>query len=151
MISSYILGKILILIFMAVCAWEDYKNQSVDIRVFMIMAFIEFIYYMYMLAFNKEVRVKEILAGIGIGVAMYLTARLTKALGEGDGLFFIISGAAFGGSKNLMLFIISSIFIACAGLCIIAKNFINNKSSKKKKIAMLIFTLPAGILLLLVG
>ena len=34
MISSYILGKILILIFMAVCAWEDYKNQSVDIRVF---------------------------------------------------------------------------------------------------------------------
>ena len=28
MISSYILGKILILIFMAVCAWEDYKNQS---------------------------------------------------------------------------------------------------------------------------
>lgn len=149
MICNYTIGKIIIIIFMALCAFEDYKHKSVDLKIFIIMGFIEFIYYIYMLVLGINIMWNEILAGAAIGIAIYLTALFSKSIGEGDGLFFIISGAALGLNKNVSLFIISSILISCAGLCIAVKNFINNKNSAKKEIALLVFTFPAGLLILI--
>ncbi len=149
MICNYTIGKIIIIIFMALCAFEDYKHKSVDLKIFIIMGFIEFIYYIYMLVLGINIMWNEILAGAAIGIAIYLIALFSKSIGEGDGLFFIISGAALGLNKNVSLFIISSILISCAGLYIAVKNFINNKNSAKKEIALLVFTFPAGLLILI--
>lgn len=141
-------GKVLILTFAAICAYEDFKHRSIELRFFILMYFMELVWYMSMLAFGAEIAWSKIAAGICLGLFLLVLAKTSSALGEGDALYFIATGAAVGGRDNLKLFILSMIFIALASLCIVVKNFFEHRSSKKTTIAMLVFSLPAALLLL---
>lgn len=148
MINESAAGKILILAFASICAYEDFKHKSIDLRFFILMYCMELVWYMSMMAFGERIAWTEIAAGISIGLLLLLIARATDALGEGDAMYFVATGAALGGRDNLKLFLFSMIFIAMASLCIVVKNYFEHRSSKKSSIAMLVFSLPAAVLLL---
>lgn len=148
MINDFISGKILILVFIGICAYQDMKHKSIDMRICVLMCLAEFIWYMYMLASGGEVRWLDICAGISIGFLLLVLARKTDILGEGDAMYFIITGAAVGWHNNLKLFILTMLIISLACLALIVKNFFKNKSSRKSTIAMLLFSFPAGIFVL---
>lgn len=87
-------------------------------------------------------------AGCLIGAALFLISRITEgALGQGDGLFFLIAGIYLGFWKNLFLLVSTLFLCSIAGLIYMVLGRLNGKDYRKKTLPLLIFTVPAGILL----
>lgn len=87
-------------------------------------------------------------AGSLIGAALLLISRLTEgALGEGDGLFFLIAGIYLGFWKNLILLCSALVLCSFTGLLVMVWGQFHGKDYRKKQLPFLVFTLPAGIFL----
>ncbi len=90
----------------------------------------------------------ELLWGCLIGAALLGISRITEgALGEGDGLFFMVSGLYLGFWRNLFFFVASLFLCSMAGLVFLARGKYKGEGCRKKTLPFLLFAFPVGMLL----
>ena len=148
MIADYIAGKIILFIFVSICAYEDFKYKSIDVRVYVLMYICEFVFYMYLIILSRKLALMDIALGAFIGVALFVASRLGLNIGEGDAHFFIIMGLGLGFTANVKILLCTLILISVVDLYIITIDFINRVNSKNKVLPMLVFAFPvAGYIL----
>lgn len=83
-----------------------------------------------------------------LGGILLLIGRLSRgALGEGDGIFFIIAGIYLGFWKNLALLVSALILCSFSGLVLFLWGQMQGRDYRKKTLPLLVFTLPMGIYL----
>ncbi len=83
-----------------------------------------------------------------LGVVLLLISKCSRgALGEGDGIFFIITGIYLGFWKNLLLFFSSLMLCSFFGLALFLWGWFQGKDYRKKRLPFLMFTLPMGFYL----
>lgn len=91
-------------------------------------------------------------AGCMIGVILFLIGRITEgALGAGDGMFFLIAGLYLGFWRNLFLLGSTLFLCSIAGLIYLVWGRVQGRDYRKRTLPLLIFTLPAEMLLLCFG
>ena len=142
MIADYIVGRILLFIFVSICAYEDFKYKSIDVRVYVFMYICEFLFYMYLIALSKKLALMDIGLGALIGMLLFAASKLGLNIGEGDAHFFIITGIGLGFTANAKILLCTLILISIVALYIITVDFINRVNSKNKVLPMLVFALP---------
>ena len=141
MIADYFLGRLILFIFVLICAYEDFKHKSIDLRLYIGMYIFEAVFYLYLMALSKPVNYSEIGLGILPGAVLYIFAKAGVNIGEGDAHFFMLTGAAIGFMSNVELLLYTLILVSLAALCIICADFIQKKNSRYKTLPMLSFAL----------
>lgn len=151
-------------LYIMTAAWQDGKNRSVSgwLLLFFFTHFLTSQICRYMgladwtwqpaAVWFRGMELQQapwfLFAGCLIGAVLLFVSRVTEgAVGAGDGLFFLVSGVYLGFWRNLFLFGSALALCSLAGLCILVWGQMKGKDYRKKKLPFLIFTIPAGILL----
>lgn len=83
-----------------------------------------------------------------IGVVLLIISKCSGgALGEGDGIFFVITGIYLGFWRNMLLFFSALFFSSFFGLVFLLWGRMAGKDYRKKKLPFLVFTLPLSVYL----
>ena len=147
MITASAAGKLLTIAFLIVCAVLDYKYKKIDLRVFGMMLIAELIGYVLLMIMGEHVDYSSIIAGICVGVFIFIMSKLTGGkIGTGDAFYFALTGAAMGGLKNVCILLGGVLVCAVIGFVMNMK-----KSSMNRELALLTATLPFGVLAVLAG
>lgn len=144
MFGNFIFGKLLLIVFLIICAISDLKIKKVDFYVITGMYIIESAIYIYMFLFKIEIYYMEIIFGITIGLIMLFFSKISnESLGYGDGFVFIALGAGIGGENLIGILLFSVLSICLYGLISIFINRIRLKNTRTFKLPFLPFVLPA--------
>ena len=101
-----VVSKLLLLFFLFLIAWKDYKTKLIEMWQLLIMGIIGIV-----LCGNWEMMFQAI-GGIFIGVIILLVAWCSKeCVGFGDGYLFMVTGIFLGFNQNFVLFF-ASLFLA---------------------------------------
>lgn len=150
MIAEYILGKILVFIFILYYAYEDIKTKSIDIRICIFSYILGILGYIYFRFINYPVDFYSILLGLLPGIGIVILAKLTnQAIGEGDGYFFIGIGLFCGMEITMIIIVYTFLILTIFSLIYILKLSLSGRSVKGKSIALIPFVIPAGIYVLM--
>ena len=127
-----IILKIFILLFLFVAAFIDYRKKEIPL----ILPVIGFVPALAISLILKSPTLLELALGIAVGGIALLLAKFTKqAIGYGDGMILICTGAALGFIKNLIMLALALIIAACACALLM---FIKRKK-KKDEVAFIPF------------
>ena len=149
---DFLAGKIIFIIFIAICAFEDYKTKSIDLKIFIVMFASQTIWYIYAYIKNYSVNILSILIGMAIGIVIMLISKLLNGnIGIGDGYFFLATGMSIGGALNIYFLFLSLLLSAIYSLAILAVGFYKAKNMRGKSIAFIPFSVPAAIWIVLGG
>ncbi len=133
-----IILKIFMLLFLFVAALIDYRKKEIPVY----LPIVGFVPAITISIIIKSLTLLEIALGIAIGVVVLLLGKITKqAIGYGDGVVLICTGAALGFAKNLVLLVISLIIAACIGALLM---FLKRKK-KKDSVAFIPFLLSGYV------
>lgn len=97
---------------------------------------------------GMEVNGNVVFLGMGalLGAVIFLLSRCSRgALGEGDGIFFIVAGIYLGFWKNFILFFSALFLCSVFSLFFLLWGWIHGKDYRRKKLPFLVFTLPVGV------
>lgn len=101
-----IVSRLVLLFFLFVIAWKDYKIQLIEIRQLLIMGGVGIV-----LCGNWE-EVCQAIGGAFIGCIVLLLAWCSKeCVGFGDGYLFVVTGIFLGFMQNVAL-LFASLFLA---------------------------------------
>lgn len=129
MVADHMWGRAIVMTFALICAWQDIRYMSVSVSLLMAgaaavtAAAILFITGMRqdlspaMVAGDAAGTAVKILIGCLPGTVMVISSLITGQIGAGDGLYFIVVGAALG-IKRVMIVIVLASFVQvliCAG------------------------------------
>ena len=129
------------LVFLYLCAREDYRNRKLWIPRFLVFGSIGIVEFF----FQKPVGWCYMLAGVGIGLIILLFSHISRGMiGQGDGWLFCITGIYSSGNRNLALLMLSGWL--CAGYLLIG--ILQKKYRRKDKVAFAPFVLVAQVVLL---
>lgn len=151
-------------LYIVAAAWQDGRRKAVS-GWFLLFFFVHFIVSqvchrifredmdmqqasLWFRGMAADSSVSYLWAGCLIGAALFLISRITDgALGQGDGLFFLIAGIYLGFWKNLFLLVSALFFCSITGLVYMILGRLKGKDYRKRTLPLLVFTVPAGILL----
>lgn len=154
------------ILYVTACAWQDGRKRAVSGWLFLFF-FVHFamsqvcqgmlaadmqqfpasFWYRGML---RSTSVWQCIGGSLIGLALLVVNRITEGgIGEGDGIFFLITGIYLGFWKTFFLLAASLFLCSIVGLGYVACGRLTGKGNKKKKLPFLVFTFPVGIFLAL--
>jgi len=138
-------GRLIFLLFLSVCVFQDIREKSVDLRVFLLMTAAEILWYVRSAVTGAPTDSVSLLLGAGTGAMLYVLSSLSRgAVGTGDALFFLLAGGA-SGLHSVLLLLSASLFLAgLFSLVLLVAGFVRKKSMRKCRIPFLPFTaLPA--------
>ncbi len=151
MLAQYLYGKIILAIFMTLCAVLDLRHMKIDRRVFIAMLLLGLGGYIWMAAAGKEILWVRILIGVGVGVLIGILSLITKGnIGMGDALFFCLTGMVMG-CRTVLVFAGSILLCALISLIICAVGLIKGQGIKNKAIPFLPIVWPVGMIILFFG
>lgn len=90
----YIAVRIMLAVFMLICGYQDLRQRSVEVRVFVIMAIITVVYLTILLASGEQI--KRQMLGTVPGLLMFLLSKTIHLFGVGDCIYFSVVGAVLG-------------------------------------------------------
>lgn len=104
------ISKIFILLFLFVAAFIDYRKKEIPI----ILPIVGFIPALILSLITKTPVFLDMVLGCLIGSLSIILSKITKqAIGYGDGMILICTGAALGFLRNLTMVILALIIAAC--------------------------------------
>ena len=146
MLTDYIYGKILFAVFIIICAVMDYRKHEVEFRVFKAMLAAELLAYIIMAIAGESINYASVISGALTGLGIYVMRLITRGgIGEGDAVFFTLTGLAIGGTANLIILLLS--MMSCGALGVIINL---NARRRVKTLPLLPVVCPYAILLLIV-
>lgn len=132
------ISEIFMLLFLFVAAFIDYRKREIPI----FLPIVGFVPAITISLIAKTPTLLELALGIAVGAIALLLGKLTKqAIGYGDGLILICTGAALGFAKNLIMLAIALIIAAC--VCALLM-FVKRKK-KKDSVAFIPFLLSGYV------
>lgn len=132
------ISEIFMLFFLFVAAVIDYRKKEIPV----FLPIIGFVPALIFSLIAKAPSILDMLLGCGIGGIIIILAKLTKqAIGYGDGMILICTGATLGLIKNLIMLSISLIIAACTCALLM---FIKHKK-KKDNVAFIPFLLAGYV------
>ena len=150
MLIDTLAGKLLVGLFMLLCAALDFRENKIDIRVFLGMLFAEICGYFGMIFYGMRIDYTAIALGAGCGFVLWILSRITDgALGPGDAIFFGLTGLAMGGELNLLLIAGAIGVSAVFGLTLSVKAMLRGSTFRNRSFALLPLVLPVGLLILI--
>ena len=150
LVADYIAGKIFIGLFMAACAICDYKTKRVDIRILGVAACMEAFAYVWMIFEGVEIDFMCMGIGFAVGVFVLIVAGITKGqIGAGDAIFFMLTGIAMGGYRNILLLCAGMLMSVIYGLTFHIICFIKGRNTKGYEFALLPILAPLGLVILI--
>jgi len=148
MLADYLYGKIILAIFMTVCAALDLRRMKIDRLVFAVMFLVTVGGYVWMLVAHKDVLWVRISIGMAVGVFLGILSLITKSkIGMGDAIFFGLVGMVLG-CKTVLVFAGSILLCAFISLIICAVCLIKGETIKDKYIPFLPIVWPVGMAIL---
>ena len=146
MIADYAAGKVLLALFMAVCAVRDLRHKGVEQGLFLCMAFLEAGVYAAMAAGGRPVLWKAAAAGLLTGGGIWILSLLSRGgIGSGDAAFFALTGAAMGAPVNLLVFGLSMMACVLFGLAAVFLRMRKGRGVKGLRFPLLPVVLPFGL------
>ena len=143
MVADHMWGRAIVMTFALICAWQDIRYMSVSIGALATGAaavaaasaimFVTGLQKDPSAALTAEETVgtaASILIGCLPGTVMVIFSFITGQIGAGDGLYFIVVGAALG-IKRVMIMIVLASFVQvliCAGFLLMMTAKSNRKS-----------------------
>ncbi|SFL18532.1 leader peptidase (prepilin peptidase) / N-methyltransferase [Lachnospiraceae bacterium KH1T2] len=113
--NKEMLGRLIMLLMLLICAATDIKNKRIYGRVLVI-----FLIAGLAAAWNSTITPLSSLLGAGIGCVMVLISAVThEKIGFGDGLVLIVTGAVLGVFENLILLTAGSFLAAIVSMFVI--------------------------------
>lgn len=154
-------------LYLAAAAWQDGRKKQVSGWIFLFffvhfftsqvcqrlfMADMEkFPANIWFYGIAKNPSPWNLLSGCLVGVALIGISLVTEgALGEGDGIFFIVAGLYLGFWRNLFLFGAALFLCSGAGLACLIWGRYSGTDYRKKTLPFLLFVFPVGIWLAVV-
>ena len=137
----------LFFVFLGIAAWQDLRTRRISLDVLVGGAAAGIITCVWKARFPGEI-ILAMIPGIGLLIVSILTGGL---LGEGDGLFLIVSGFFLGWQECVMLLISGQIFCGIFGLAIMvgAQIGTGRENIRKLRLPFLPFLLPASLWMVL--
>ncbi len=137
-----IIGKLILLFFLYCCAREDYRLKLLSTRRFWVFGGTGMLWFLI----SKPFSWMELAGGLGLGLALLLTAHVSREqFGAGDAWIFFVSGIFLGAEENMRLLLCSLIICGIFSFVVL---FIKRRS-RKERIAFAPFVLGGEVLLLL--
>lgn len=131
-----------LLIFMAVAAYQDWKEKQINVYIFLVAASVGIVLRVGV----QEESVWSMLAGVAVGIVILLLAWLTGgSVGAGDGLMFMVSGIFLEFWENINLLMTSLTIAGVVALFMIAVK----KKGRKYRLPFVPFMLVAYLFQLL--
>lgn len=135
------ISNTLLLIFLGLSAISDFKYKKIS-TIVTVAAFICGVVFQLVIG---QLHIYEIAGGCILGAVFLLAAKLTReAVGYGDGLILIATGAFLGIMNNLLLLTVS---LALAALFMVGM-LVVNKARKKSEFPFIPFMLGGYVLML---
>ena len=126
------------LLFWCIAAWQDLRMKSVSLWVFIVFAIVA-------LLIRKGVSLDMVFsAGVGL-ILLGIGILFQGAVGEGDGMFFLVSGLYLPVIDNCLLLLYSLLFCSVFSIIIIMAGICTNRNLRSRTVPFLPFLLPAGI------
>ena len=127
-------GRLLVLIFTAVCAFQDFRSMRIDLRVFVLAGTSEAGMYLLLLLRGGTPDWRQVLAAGLAGLLLLLLSVLSAgAFGEGDALFFLLFGTAAGLRYQLAAACVSVFLAGAFSLCFLCGSFLKGRHAAGKK------------------
>ena len=135
-----IISKLVLLFFLFVIAWKDYKTQLIEIRQLVIMGILGIV------PCGSWVAVYQAIGGAVSGCIILLIAWCSKeCVGLGDGYLFMITGIFLGFIQNITLLMASLLLAGSFAIgCLVLK-----KKKGDDRMALGPFVLTAYVLFIL--
>ncbi len=140
MMINYLLGKIILFVFIFICSIEDVKYKYISVNFCIGMLVLEIISYIYMFVIGENIDFVGIFCGILISLIIFLLSKLTnEAIGMGDSLFFMIISIALGYKYSMFLLFIAFFIITFVAIILFIYSLIKYKKIQKYEIALIPF------------
>lgn len=129
---------IVFILFWCIAAWQDLRMKSVSLWVFIVFGIAA-------LLIRRGISLDMIFSA-GIGLILLGIGMLSRgAVGEGDGIFFLVSGLYLPVIDNCLLLLYGLLFCSMFSFIIITAGIIANRNLRGRTVPFLPFLLPAGI------
>ena len=127
-------GRLLVLIFTAVCALQDFRSMRIDLRVFLFAGAAEFVLYLLLIRSGGIPEWRAIApAGLAGLVLLLMSVLSGGTFGEGDALFFLLFGTAAGLRYQLAAACVSVLLAGAFSLCFLCCSFLRGRHAAGKK------------------
>lgn len=126
------------LAFLAAAAWQDLRRQSISVWLYIVFG-------AGGILLEKGFH-PEMAGSAGVGILLLALGKLCRgAVGDGDGLFFVVSGLYLSAVDNIMLFMWGLMLCSIYSLFLIARCFLVHTGVRGKTVPFLPFLLPVWI------
>lgn len=130
------------IIFLGIAAAYDMKTRKIPVWLFWLSA----IAACGMMVWSRDRDFWDVACGLAVGLGVLGLSKLFHgAIGEGDGIFFCISGILLGFQKNLCLLGGGIIVCGIYSACLILFGVFTKISVRTWKLPFLAFLVPVGV------
>ncbi len=150
MLISFRAGAALTILFSAVCALQDLKTMTIDLRLLLSMATAQFAFLAVCLCCGQSPPWQSILPAAVTGLLLLLFSFASGgALGEGDALFFLLLGTAAGFRCQLLILFLTMLSAGLFALFYVVAGMFRGRSRRSECLPLLPFTLLPSVCVLL--
>lgn len=133
---------ILLLGFLFVAAWIDYKNKELPLVLIILMALFGIVFQIVV----RQVAFWNLFLGCLIGILFLGIGKITRqALGYGDGLILVATGIFLGFSENVLLLLLGVLLASVFSIGLL----MFRKKTKKDEIPFMPFLFAGYVFLLM--
>ena len=127
-------GRLLVLIFTAVCVFQDFRSMRIDLRVFLLAGAAEAVMYLLLMRCGGIPDWRPVVFAGLAGLLLLLMSVLSGGIfGEGDALFFLLFGTAAGLRYQLAAACVSVLLAGGFSLCFLCASFLKGRHAAGKK------------------
>lgn len=138
-------GNYVYLLWLSLASWEDYRTKQISRR----LLFAGSVVGIGICAAERK-SWADVLCSCSVGLILLILSYGTRgAIGEGDGLFFVVSGLFFTWRENIQLLMWGMMFCFIWSLPLAVKSAWNHGEGRKRTLPFLPFLLPAAIWMLM--
>ena len=139
-------GRCILFLFFLICGILDLKDREIDLRIFLVMGLTELLWFFWHLTVPESdvlLSAKDTLTGLLPGAVLLAASFLTRgSIGTGDGLFFLLAGAASGLWPTLSFLSFALLFAAVFSLVLLTRGMLTGRAAGGLRIPFLPFTVP---------
>lgn len=143
-------SRLIELMFLIITAWQDIWTKSISVWVYIVFGISALL-----LRFDRETVSWHSLTGVcismGVGLFLYVVYKVTEgAIGEGDCLFFLVTGIFFNLWDNIFLLLLGLLLCSIYSLGLVVWGAFWHVNVRMKRLPFLPFLLLPGIWLVFV-
>lgn len=130
------------IVLLGIAAVYDWKERKIPVWLFAVSGVVT----LFIMIWKGDRGIWDVVLGFEVGMFLFLLSKLVRgAIGEGDGIFFCISGILLGVEKNLLL--LSGGIFVCGlySVFLVLFGILAHISVRKWKLPFLTFLFPVGI------